>query len=226
MRFESFRHGVIPLSTPRVAAGNAFEAQPRATEGAMKLDGLQTILRAAGFETAAAARTAYKMQKRPQRPTIQMDEKNHGRFHLGAWQNRKPPRQKQPFLTQFGVAHRGRRGFCDGHHQPAGGNTRAFLPADLPHPAADEVPNHRATDPFGRDKTKARVTAPWLRDHAQTQKPPLNRAAFLANEGEFPAEPDARRVRKPEAIRPRCGGRNGFRHPSAGGACDHVAGGG
>jgi len=216
----------MPLSTPRVAAGDAFEAQPRAAEGAMKLDSLQTILRAVRFETAAAARAAHKMQKRPQRPTIQMDEKNHGRFHLGAWQNRKPPRQKQPFLAQFGVVRRGRRGFRDSDHQPAGENSRTFLPADLPHAAADKVANHRAADPFGRDEAKARAAAARLRDHAQTQKPPLNRAAFLANEGKFPAEPDARRVREPKAVRPRCGGRNGFRHPSAGGACDRVAGGG
>lgn len=189
----------------------------------MELDGLQTILRAAWFETAAAARATHKMQKRPQRPAIEMDEKNHDRFHLGAGQNRKPPRQKQPFLTQFGVTDCGRRGFCDRHHQPPGQNTWTFLPADLPHPAANEVANHRTADPLGRDEAETRVSTAWLRHHAQTQKPPLNGAAFLANEGEFPAEPDARRVRKPEAIRPRCGGRNGFRHPSAGGACDHVA---
>ncbi len=192
----------------------------------MKLDGFQTILRAAGFKTAAAARATYKMQERPQGPTIQMDKKNHGRFHLGAWQNRKPSRQKQPFLTQFGVTNRGGGGFGHRHYQPARGNSRTFLTADLPHPATHEIANDGPADPFGGDETIARRTTARFCHHAQTQKPPLNGAAFLANESKFPAEPDARRVRKPEAIRPRCGGRNGFRHPLAGGACGHVADGG
>ena len=192
----------------------------------MQLHGFQTVLGTGRFETAAAARTAYKMQKRSQRPTINLDKENHDRFHLGAWQNRKPTRQKQPFLAQFGVGRSGGSRFGHRHDQPARFNPGTFQPANFAQAAPDAIANHRLTHPFRGNETKPAADATGLRNHAQTQKPPLYRAAFLANESEVPAKPDARRVRKPEPIRLRCDGRNGVRHPSARGACDRVADGG
>lgn len=166
------------------------------------------------------------MQQRTHRPTVEVNEKNHDCFHLGAGQNRKPPRQKQPFLAQIGPGRLRRRRFCHRHHQPPGRNVRPLKTTHLaeltPHAIADD----RTAHPLRGDQSEAAWATGRFRRRAQTQKPPVNRAAFLAHIGKLPTQPDLCRVRKPKPIRLQCDGRSGFRHPSGGAACAPVADGG
>lgn len=207
-----------------MAPGNPFESHPDTSSCSETLNCLEAILRAARLKTASASSAAQGVQERLQRPAVEINQEDDDFCHSGAWQNRKLPGEKQPFLAQFFVRCRGSTRLRGNHHQPSGVNQRSMEAANLAQTATDPVAHDRTANAAGSDETEpGRAVS---RSGAQTQKTPLDRAAFRTNKGKLPAEANPRVARKTEFFRRRYGGQNESLHPSARGACGHAGGGG
>jgi len=207
-----------------MASSDALDSHPDSSQCAKALHSFQAILRAAWLIAATPTGTTQCVQQRFQRPTVEMNQKNNDFGHSGAWQNRKLPGEKQPFVSQFFVTCRGRCGFCRYHHQPARQNRRPMMTTDFTQPASDSIARHRPANPARRHKSKTSLAINAC--GAEAQESSLHRPALFANESEFPTEANARTAGKAEAIRLRCDERSGFRHPSARAVCGRVGGGG
>ena len=68
------RDGVITTATPGMTAENPINSIPRAGEGAVDLDGLQEIVRAARFIAASHAGAGDGFEDRIEKPLIETDQ--------------------------------------------------------------------------------------------------------------------------------------------------------
>ena len=143
-----------------------------------------------------------------------------------AGQNRKPPRENQPFLSQFL-----KTGLCwpsvwrstttSSPEQPsrdASGKSHAiFAEPDCESPRS---PSRREVISPNRALPRPDPRA------ASNATSGLAQSALATAQRKLAAKPNARRPRKPEPLRLRYAGRRGFRHPWAAGVCDRAGGGG
>jgi hypothetical protein len=141
-----------------------------------------------------------------------------------AGQNRKPPRQNQPFLSHFGKRCRRCRGFGHDHNQKSRSNESPMQAANLTQSPPDAVACHCRAQPPRSYQAKPRSATGRIAQHAQTQQATLRGASFRSHQGEFPTEPDARTTGESKPLRPRCAGGIESRHPWAASACDRAAG--
>ena len=74
----------MPMPAPRVAAGDALQAQPSADPGAVLFNSLQEIARTSRLKTAAAPGSAQPMQQWRYRPLVKKHTRSQNPHHQGA----------------------------------------------------------------------------------------------------------------------------------------------
>ena len=72
-----FRHGIIPVASPGVAAAEAFHAKPASFEVSMLPDRFEEILRAGRFESASAPRSREHVQHGREKYLVKADEQSN-----------------------------------------------------------------------------------------------------------------------------------------------------
>ena len=178
---QRFRNRVEPATAPRMTAAEPIDSEKQPARSSVPLHRLQAILRTARLEPASAPPSAHGAQSGGYHPPVDTDQKNqqgarHVRVAEGrdrtrtplifaqtvcvsccssrAGQNRKAPREKQPFLAQFTERGLRCRGFSGRDYQPARNNHRAMQPANLTESSPYPIPNHRAAKPTRSDEPK------------------------------------------------------------------------
>jgi hypothetical protein len=139
-----------------------------------------------------------------------------------AGQNRKPPCENQPFLSQF--LKRGLAGhwFGSDYDQKSRGKQRPMQATDLTQPSSDSVACHCLAQAPRGYQTKTCPASYRIVRNAQPQQTALHRASLRPHQRKFTTQPDADSPWKSKPFRLRCAGRMGSRHPWAAGVCDRV----
>jgi hypothetical protein len=75
------RHGIVPLTSPRLAAENAANAEPRASKNAVSFHGLKKVLRTGRSEAAARTWAANEMNDGRDETLITTNEKTDDQLH-------------------------------------------------------------------------------------------------------------------------------------------------
>lgn len=178
---QRLRDRVKPATAPGMTAPEPLDSEKQPARRAVPLHRLQAILRTTRLEPASAPPSADGPQSGGYHPPVDTDQKNQqGARHVRAaegrdrtrtplifaqtvcvpccssraGQNRKAPREKQPFLAQFTERGFRCRAFRGRDHQPARDNHRAVQSANLAESSPHPIPNHRAAKPARSDEPK------------------------------------------------------------------------
>jgi hypothetical protein len=71
-----FRHGIVSMASPWMAAAEAFHPKPASMEVSVLPDGFEEILRAGGLETASAPRPREQVQHGRKEYLVKADEQS------------------------------------------------------------------------------------------------------------------------------------------------------
>jgi hypothetical protein len=68
------RHGIVTESAPRMATHDSAKAEPRATQRAVRFDGLEKIMRACGLITTPGVGPENHLERRADQTLVKTDQ--------------------------------------------------------------------------------------------------------------------------------------------------------
>src|SRR5438552_5264225 len=99
-----WRNGVMPAAAPRIAAGQATDAEPASTDYAVRFERFQKVSRTARLETASTARSSQKRQHRREEQLVTANKKTREKKHQGARIEARSARRNHSSLNSALVA--------------------------------------------------------------------------------------------------------------------------
>jgi hypothetical protein len=176
------RHGIVPLTSPRLAAENAANAEPRASKNAVSFHGLKKVLRTGRSEAAARTWAANEMNDGRDETLITTNEKNgrsaswrgSGRFQ----EQSHPSSETCPVLDQFRELRLRRPPAGDGDKFHPRDDLRPVLPDDFSHLPTETVTGNSIAKLFSSDQTKAKIRHGLITKKGQ-YKVPARQASTL-----------------------------------------------